>query len=272
LKVASGRISVSGYGYAIPVEIETSVCGTTGKFTGKLNGEISISEDLILDASTGIAAKFKGSKAYGYAYPGIYIDGDLATGGGTIAGLEDFGVVAGTTDTMALNARVADCTQALADQQTASATLAALPATQTFTKTLVKSGNTLDINAGPGLNVIHFDDLILTPQKVYGSPYPSTLNVNLAVDTETVVINIPGKLSIGAACQVLVNGGDVEDVIVNVPGSASSVKIKGQAYVQPAILAPGRKLLTGAQAVTANLFTGAIKLKGAGIAEPLLCP
>ncbi len=42
--------------------------------------------------------------------------------------------------------------------------------------------------------------------------------------------------------------------------------------VDPAVLAPGRKVLTGADAYTANLFTGSAKLKGSDILEPLLCP
>jgi choice-of-anchor A domain-containing protein len=272
LKISSGRISASGYGYAVPVEVETSVCGTTGKLTGKVDGEVSIHEDLLFSAASGVAAKFKGTKAYGYPYPGIFVDGDLATAGGTLVGLEAFGVVAGTTDTMAGNPRVSECAQAQLDQLTASAALAALPATQSFPKTIVKNGATLDLNAGSGVVVYQFDDLILTPEKIYGTPYASVLAVNLALDTDTVIINVTGKFSVGAACEVLVNGGDIEDVIINVPGATPSVKVKSDAVVQPAILAPGRKLLTGANAYTANLYAGSLKLKGSNVYEPLLCP
>lgn len=272
-EVAIKGAKLGGYGESYPVgsNVEGSVCATEGSMAGKIDSEASIFEDLMLTASSGTAVKFKGSRSYGFAYPGVFIDGDLGTAGGTIKGAE-FGLVAGTTDTTNGNPRVGECANALAATQAASATLAALPASQSIPKLEVSGGSTYVIAAGAGVNVIGIGDLSIKPLKYNGYAVPSVLNIVLAEDTDSVIVNISGKVAIGESCEILVEGGDIEQVILNVTGTKPTVKMKKFAFVSPAILAPGRKLQGAANTSTANLYAAGIKLKGSQIAEPLLCP
>jgi len=280
LIMQSGKQSQSGSAYYFPSVTDTSVCAKTGKFSGKPGGETEIGEDLLLTASSGLAATFKGYKYSGYSYEGVFIDGDLGTRGGTLKGLTctsgtvgcdgPYAAVAGTTDTMAGNPRLPSCTQAMTDAQAASTTLAALAPTQTFDKVIVKDQDTFDIDAGPGTNVISIGQLTLKPQTYSGYAYGSFLSINLQDDTDSVIINV-GKLQVGSACEIDVNGGDIENVIINVPGPGSSVKIKNDAVVNAAILAPGRKVLAKRNTFVANLFGSDVKIQGANF-ESLLCP
>jgi len=95
----SGKQNYSGSPSLFQSMIDTSVCVTTAKLSGKLGGETEIDEDLLITAASGVGVQFKGSKAYGSSYPGVFVDGDLGTAGSSIKGAE-FGVVAGTTDTI----------------------------------------------------------------------------------------------------------------------------------------------------------------------------
>src|SRR5262249_31750036 len=122
LSTKAGRIIEDGYGYAVGPTVEASVCAKTGKLSGKVGGETSVSEDVVLTATSGVAAALKGYIDYGYVYPGVLIDGNLLTGGGQITGGE-YAEILGTTDTTGLDPGVADCRQALSDAATASATL-----------------------------------------------------------------------------------------------------------------------------------------------------
>jgi hypothetical protein len=67
----------------------------------------------------------------------------------------------------------------------------------------------------------------------------------------------------------------VENVIINVHGgSMSKVKIGGhEAAIDPAILAPGSKVITKGDSYIANVIGGAkLKIAGPSIADVLLCP
>jgi hypothetical protein len=270
LQIKSGKINSDGYGYVVGSSIEGSVCGSTAQVGGKAGGETSISGDLVATATSGVAVKFKGSKNYGYAYPGAFIDGDLVTGGGSISG-EEFGEVAGSTSATVSDARVGACNQAVSDAAAASAAFAALTPTQTLTKLTVDKGNTYELNAGAGTYVISIDDVVLKPLKYMGGAEGSILNINLDATTDTVIINVKGKLAVGTACEINVVGGDIEDVIINVIGTAPTVKIKPDAFVVPAILAPQRKYLASGNAFVSNVYAAGVKIKGAQLEEPLLC-
>jgi hypothetical protein len=153
-----------------------------------------------------------------------------------------------------------------------SATLSALPPTRTLGDVIVNDGSSYDINVGSSIvNVIEIDQLIVKPLKVYGYPYPSTININLD-GSNSVVINVVEKLTVGPGCQILVNGGDIEDVIINVAGPGSSVRIARDAVVAAPILAPQRKIVASANTFCANLFAGKLIVKGVTISETMFCP
>jgi len=271
LAAKSGKVSGGGESYRIGALVGASVCATVGKLAGRLEGEAEIGENLILAAPSGVAVTFKGYQEYGVPSPGVFIEGDLLSGGGSIAGAE-YGLVAGTTDTTGTAPEVDECEQAQSDAASASAALAALPATQTIPGLTVENQMTANIDAGPGVNVIAIGDLVLKPQKITGYAYGSYLSINLDPLTTSVIINISGKLAVGSYCEITIDGGDVEDVIINVTGAKPTVKIKTGAYIAPAVLAPGRKLLVGSVAFTANLYGKKTTLKGTEVSETLLCP
>lgn len=270
-KIRQGTIRSSGYGEPVPTFVETSVCASVGTVGGKLGGETEIEEDAIFSAASDIAVKFTGTTFYGLSYTGAYIAGDVATGGGTIknANLVE---VEGSIDTTGAHSSVPDCTQALSDSVAGSATLAALPPTQSLGDLIVNDGSTYDINVGSGeVSVIEIEKLIVKPLKVYGYPYPSTISINLD-GTNSVIINVTKKLAIGSGCEILVNGGDVEDVIVNVAGTGPSVRIARDAVVTVPILAPLRKIVAGANTSCTNLFADKLIVKGALVSETMFCP
>jgi hypothetical protein len=270
-KIRQGIISASGYGEPVATLVETSLCALVGKVGGKIGGETQIEEDAIFAATSDVAVKFSGSKYYGYAYPGAYINGDVATGGGSIKGAS-FAEIGGVTDTSGNHPFVPDCTQALTDSVAGSNMIAALAPTTQLGDLVITDGASYDINVGSGeVSVIEVGKFIIKPLKMYGYPYPSTININLD-GTNSVIINVTEKLAIGSACQILVNGGDIEDVIINVAGTGPSVRIARDAYVTAPILAPQRKIVASANSYCSNLFAGKLIIKGATISETMFCP
>jgi len=273
VSIRPGIPSPRVYGYPVQSSVDTSVCATTADLFGKLHGETAIGDDVILTDTTGTAGELKGYRAYGgYAYPGVLIGGDLATGGGFVKGLE-FGVIMGATDMRGRNPRVAACARAADDAQAASTAFSLIPPTQIITNgRLVAIGAIREINATAGVNVIRFGDLILKAHRQGGYTTGSVLNINLAPNTDSVIVNVTGKLAIDRESQIKVNGGDIEDVIINLIGKRPSLKINADATVEPAILAPGRTVLVDSYAQTANLYAARTKIKGTTIAQALLCP
>jgi choice-of-anchor A domain-containing protein len=275
LQVKSGKISYSGYAYAIPSFLEGSVCAQTGKIGGKAGGETGISNDLLFAAGPGTsAAKFAGYKYYGYPYPGSYIEGDLATAGGTLTGL-GFTEVSGITDTTGAYPGISSCEGALVDAVSASATLAGLTPTQTLTDVSVSGGDTFTITGGAGVNVVNVNSIKVKPGRdSYGYSLPSTLELELPGPTDTMIVNIATSLQLGNASAIVIVGGTPERVILNVHGGiASKVKIGGfEATIDPPILAPGAKLLAKGYSILSNLIGGSkSKIQGPEIADALLC-
>jgi len=276
LQVKSGKISYSGYAYPIPSFLEGSVCAQTGKIGGKAGGETGISNNLLFAAGPGTnAAKFSGYKYYGYPYPGSYIEGDLATAGGLLTGL-GFTEVAGETSTDGSYAEISSCTGALVDAASASTALAAFTPTQTLTDVTVTGGDTFTITGGTGLNVVNVNSINVKPGRDdYGSPLPSTLELELPGPTDTMIVNVATSLQVGNTSAIVIVGGSPERVILNVHGGlASKVKIGGfEATVDPPILAPGAKLLAKGYSILSNLIGGSkSKIQGPEIADALLCP
>lgn len=270
-KIRQGAIRSSGYSEPVATYVETSTCASVGAVGGKLGGETEIEKDVIFSAASEIAVKFTGTTFYGYSYPGAYIAGDVATGGGTIKGAS-FADVEGAIDATGAHPSVPDCAQALSDSVAGSAMLAALTPARKLGDLIISDGSTYDINVGSGeVSVIEIDKLIVKPLKVDGYPYPSTVSINLD-GTNSAIINVTEKLAIGSGCEILVNGGDVEDVIINVAGTGPSVRIARDAVVTAPILAPQRKVVAGADSSCANLFAGKLIVRGATISETMFCP
>ena len=275
LQVKSGKISSSGYAYAIPTLIEGSACSQTGKIGGKAGGETSISDKLLLTAGAGlVAAKFSGYKYYGYPYPGTFVEGDVATAGGSLAGL-DFVEIGGVTDTTGSYPEVSSCSGALVDAGTASDTLAALTPTQTLTDVVVTNGDTVTITGVAGVNVVNVNSInVKTGRDDYGSPIPSTLELSLPSAADTMIVNVATSVQLGSSSAIVVVGGSPENVILNVHGGPmSKVKIGGfEATIDPPILAPGAKILAKGYSIISNLIGGGkTKLQGPELADALLC-
>jgi choice-of-anchor A domain-containing protein len=275
VQVKSGRISVSGYGYSIPTLVEGSLCGQTGKVVGKAGGEADVSADLLFTAGTGvIAAKFKGYKYYGYPYPGAYVAGDVATGGGSLVGT-GFVDVGGVIDTTGAYPEISSCAGALVDAASASVTLAALTPTQSLGAVLVTGGGTFAITGASGVNVVDVDSINVKSGSYDGYPVGSSLEIDLPGPGDVMIVNVAGNLQVGNASAIFVVNGAPENVILNVHGGLTSkVKIAGfEATIDPPILAPGAKVLAKGDSILSNLLGGAkTKIAGPQVADVLFCP
>lgn len=271
--VSAGKVRYSGYSYPIPGNVDSSVCATTGRFSGISGGESMISGDIICTLPPDkTAVTLRGYKYYGYPQPGVSVGGDIATGGGAIKGM-DFALVTGITDTTGTHPRVASCQQAVVDAQAASATLKALAPAQDLGELIIEAGNSHEIYAGPGVQVINATKIRLKSKKYYGYPIGAALNINLSETTESVIVNVAEQLSVGKECNISVAGGDPSAVIINVHGPKAKVQIGKGASVDPAILAPTTRTLNVPQyATVGNLFGTKIRIKGAEVVDALLCP
>jgi choice-of-anchor A domain-containing protein len=267
-----GKQSYSGSTYVTPSTVEGSVCVTTGTFSGGEDGETSMGNDVLLLSGVGTtAAKFKAYKVYGTAAPGTIIAGDLATKGGAIAGTDGV-VVGGTTTTDGTHPGLTPCEQARTDLQTASNTLKALSPTQTdLGNVVVQPEEEFTISAGAGVNVINATNIILKKKNYYGSPLPSSLHINFAPDTVSVIVNVSEKLTVSDSCVLDVFGGDPFAVILNVHGEKAKVKLGKGAEITPAILAPAAKLKAPLNATVSNLFGAKVSVRGGYVTDALLC-
>jgi hypothetical protein len=278
VQVKSGRISFSGYGYNVPSIVEGSVCGATGKIGGKAGGETDVSADLLFTAGPGaIAAKFKGYKYYGYPYPGAFIGGDVATGGGSLVNTA-FAEISGVTDTTGAYPEISSCSGALLDAAGASATLAALTPTQTLGDVLVAGGETFTITGADGANVVNVvdvDSINVKSRNYDGYPIGGTLEISLPGPNDVMILNVATSVQVGNAAGILVVDGTAENVIINAHGGKfSKIKIGGyEAAIDAPILAPGSKVITKGDSYVANVIGGAkLKIAGPSIADVLFCP
>jgi choice-of-anchor A domain-containing protein len=275
LQVKAGKLSVSGYAYPLPSLVEGSVCGNTGKIAGKAGGETDLSNNLLFAAGAGVlAGKFKGYKYYAYAYPGVFVGGDVATGGGSLAGLE-FADISGLTDTSGAYHEMSSCSGALVDAASASTMLAGLTPTQTLGDIVVSNGETQTITGTAGVNVVNVTSINLKPLNYDGYATGSVLEIDLPGPGDTMVLNVAESLVLGNNCAIYVVGGDPQNVIINLHGGLlSKVKIAGQqAAIDPAILAPGARVIAKGESNISNILGGfKTKIAGAQVADVLLCP
>ncbi len=226
--------------YVQGTAISESICGVTAKLSGRLDGELYLSgdeppfADAILTSGVGTTAvRFKGYKLDKMPNAGVFIDGDVVTGGGLIQNPQ-YAEIDGVTDTSGTDPRVATCQQALSELTTASATLASLPPTQTLGTIVVPVGGEASITVGPGRQVVNVDSITI---KSGSYPYQSYLDIDLDPATTVLVVNIAKGLSIGEAGVVQVHPVAQVPVVFNfLPGATLKVKKYVDLYVT--VLAP----------------------------------
>jgi cysteine-rich repeat protein len=267
----AGRLSASGYSYNIATLVSGSVCGVNGKFSGKLDATTDISGSVALTAPAGrkAAGSFKGYKEYGVAQPGVFIGGDLVTGGGAISGEANVDV-GGITNTTGAHALVNTCSLAMTDAQAASDYFLTLSG-QTLPEIEVGAEDFTTINAGPGVQVYNVPAIIVKSKRYYGYPIGGVLEINVGPTTDVVVFNVEKKVSVGNAGSIVVTG-DPAQVILNVYGERNSVKVGKEAVVDPPILAPGAKATLAVNSVVNNLLgTEKAGVKGGNVTDILAC-
>jgi hypothetical protein len=219
---------------------------------------------LVASATDGIAINFRRGVEFGQP-DRSYVDGDVATGGGSLIGDFGPGDVEGTIDTTGTHPTVAECMQAMMDAQTASAYFASLPPNRTFGATTIEPFETFTLQAAPN-EVIHFESL-----KVKGDFDPDF--PQLCLDTTIfringgpAVINF-GSLEIGPCVSVR---RPVPAVILNVPGRGRQIRVGRGAVVQVPILAPERSVSVRGTLDDQITFTGFVwarRLKMTGISS-----
>lgn len=288
--VASGVPSIKGGryrftggypGYPTGTFIEGDLCAPAALLSGFVDSQTGLFNLIALAGPGRIAAQFYAHDPYheGYSYPGVLVDEQVITGGGRVVGEVEVGVGIDTTGT---HPRLGSCQQAINDMQSASATLAALAPTQDLGRVSVR-GETFEINAGPGVNVIAATEIALRVKRVppYEYPEPAILQINLDPSTQAVIVNTP-RLRVRGECEIVVDySGSEGKVILNVPGHGSTVAISLQGTVTVPILAPDRRVLVGGKLVTGvfewgdysvvNLFARRVSLRTAFVQESFFC-
>lgn len=258
LKVKRGKLPASGYAYFIPTFISGPVCAPTVLAGGAYYDPNGMA-DTTAQQSTGTVAKFKSKGYAGYNGYATIIDGDLATGGGAVAGT-DFVYVTGTTDTSGAHPNVAPCAQALTDLPALGTTLAALAPTpgDDMGSQILRDGayHTISVT-GSGEHVISMTELKLAPLMYDGYPQPTALLFDVAPEVTSVIVNV-GKLQIGNSCFVY---GDATKVLINVTGT--SAKIGREASMELPVLAPLASVKVDAYtSLLAPLYGRKVLLKG----------
>jgi choice-of-anchor A domain-containing protein len=263
----------------VGADIRESICATTGKFSGRLDTEFYLEGDAILTGGVGTTAvSFKGYKLDGIPNPGVYIGGNVVTGGGLVKNPQ-YASIGAATDMSGTNQKVATCQQAMSELATASAMLASLPPTQTLGAVVVAPDDTATITVGPGRQVVNIDSIKLKSRSAFGEVLWSELDFVLDPATTVLVVNIAKGLSMGALGFVSVDPWDAPPrpggVIFNfLPGA--SMSLGAGADLQVSVLAPTTKiraLAYGEDTGFGDLYTTkAVKLKGAYVPGYLACP
>ena len=168
------------------------------------------------------------------------VAGLCATGGGAIDSPSECSVGA---DTSGSNSDVTTLLpQADSAIVSASAILAALPATQTLAEIALGTRGSTTITTSPGVNVISI------PAITTGTN--STITIT-AGPTDTVVINMgsssePGSLQLGNGASVVLSGGITPDrVLFNLVGTSSTAQLGNNTVFNGSILAPQGQFTSG---------------------------
>lgn len=269
IKAKTSKLRVSGSPYEVPMTILGDSCATLGQFGGTSDVPAETGLLAFLFAGPGTAVKFQARKFYGVLEPGVYVHGDVATGGGAILGV-DATIIDGVSDTTGTHPSISRCQQAPPAVAAAAAALAALTPTVSLGKLLVRGGsdNPYVITTGPGVTVASAERIGVKSARVDGYPDGSELDIQVDSATEAFVINTP-KLAIGKLCTITAS--DPTKVIINVTGPGGRVAIDNDAVVDVPVLAPERKITVGANATTGNLYGKDVQVKGGNVAPTLFC-
>jgi Putative Ice-binding-like adhesive domain len=219
---------------------------------------------LVATATDGVAVNFRRGLPLGQP-DRSYVDGDIATGGGRVAGEFGPGDIEGTIDTTGTHPTVADCMQAMADAQTASAYFASLTPNRTFGATTIEPFETFTLAAAPN-EVIHFDSLKVKGDFDPDFPQLCLESTVFRITGGPAVINV-GSLDVGPCVSVR---RPTPAVIFNVPGSGRQIRVGRGAVVQVPILAPGRNVSVRGTLDDQITFTGFVwarRLKMTGISS-----
>jgi hypothetical protein len=230
-----------------------SVCMGRGRLdlAGVYDDGNGLGADLVATQASGTALRITG---IGDDFGGVaYVDGDVATGGGAIRGT--FDEVVGTTDTSGAHPVVATCAQAMADAETASATLAALPPTQVLGTIRIALGTGYTIDARGGA-VVQIGSLVLEGQRRRRVAGPDLRTCDDGIDTtldvlgdagDTTVLTI-AHLDVGNCGRIRpqrVGSGEWPRLLLNVPGAGRQVRVGFEARMYDGVdlLAPHRSLV-----------------------------
>ena len=209
-----------------------ALCTTSGALKGTWqglgDGTTSVGT-LVAIAGPGSEAVRASSVGQGFGYAvGVNL---LATGGGTFTGEADVTEL----DTSGTHAQVSTCTQAMADVQAGSQTLAALSPTVEYGDIVLTGDEELDIDAGPGTTVIHANKIVLRSSFAFDGVQ---LRINTVPETESMIINTE-RLAVGPIASIIGGGGKT---IINVAGPGPSVRYNLHARVDVPVVAPERTL------------------------------
>lgn len=168
------------------------------------------------------------------------VAGLCATGGGAIDSPTECSLGADTTgDNSDVVTLLPQADSAIVS---ASASFAALPATQTLAEIAIGTRGSATITTSPGVNVISI------PAITTGTN--STITIT-AGPTDTVVINVgsstaPGSLQLGNGASVVLSGGITPDrVLFNLVGSSTTAQLGNNTVFNGTVLAPQGQFTSG---------------------------
>jgi cysteine-rich repeat protein len=269
LKEKSAKFKIFGEQEVVGSLIDGSMCIETGKLAGIFEAQAEITGDLLFRTGSGEeAGKFKGYKAGDTVEAGVLLQGDLATAGGTLRGLDQV-QVSGVTDLSGSYPGMSGCLAAPIDASSASASFAAmLPVQQTYGK--FKTVEDVTLVAGPGITVFNFDSIALKSTAEDGEVYGAYLTIEQNPFSVAIILNVAKNVIVGTGGGIVTDG-PPELVLLNVHGAKTKVKIGKEAFVDVPILAPNAKIKVGREAFVANILGGPLSLQGVEVVDELSC-
>jgi choice-of-anchor A domain-containing protein len=225
LSINKGITGSEGFSGAQPAFVG-DVCAPKAAVGGPAGCETTV-DSLVLLAADGFAASFNSSASYCSSFTpgiGVIVSGDVVTGGGLLR-RQAVASLLGNVDTTGTDPRLPACAQAMADVQSASATLGALAPTRDLGAIRVAPSDGLLLVADPGVNVWTASQInLLSRTAPFGEISYSTLRIQLDPATESVVINVAGNVNIGTFSDIDVMGEAAADrakVVLNLTGSGA---------------------------------------------------
>ncbi|MBI5505242.1 MAG: hypothetical protein HY899_10605 [Deltaproteobacteria bacterium] len=186
--------------------------------------------------------------------PGAWIDGNVVSGGGAIAGIE-LATVGGSIDSSGVAAEFDDCLAARygATQRRAEfLTLAAVPA---ITIGRLRLGVSQE-SAVPAAGDLGSGSIVIDAESIDLASM-SRLTIAGAASTEQVVVHVRGRLTLGLGASIVVEGFSAERLIFVVDGA---VNLRLQTSLDGSLLAAGTLRLGSDASVNGAVLGRTIKL------------